>query len=1127
MAHRILLAVVGVTSLAAANVLAADMTFAPLPLEHPVTSMAISEDHELLFVAHEAQNQIVVWSVDDSKVVERIACPSPRYMLCRDDKLFVACYGRGAIRLFSHRDGWKPLDEINAGVRPVDYISAPAGKNFANVLLAVGGEEHRRAVHVVDMKANTAKRINKHSSPGFATYSHGGDLVVEHVRHKATFLPVDNYLLEASRLKARTFSPTGQPMYQVRDIPWWFGTNDCVKGQMGHSHVTRLGLAVIPDQTESRCYVVESNEIAVCKLDTALTEIARFSAEYPKAFTDRYSTDRELLLRERKVRWRTVTETDQGLQALIPVAVTKQGKTTIFLTDPDAAAVYSAVVKLPAATDRPVPSEAIAESEHQLRPVPTEHLVTDIAVTPDNRQLLVLCEEADKIMVLDMPTDKQVAEFETASPSFAICRGERTYVANGKQTQISIFDSGSWERQSVISLPADPGARVIYLSAPGGEYFDDKLIATVVQSDVDRHLYTIFAVDLKTGKSNKLRERVDLGEPRVDFRGESVLEWNDYVYDLYWHDRMGDHPQRPGENIRVLRYRPSGGNATEDRYQIADHIYWFDQQYVFAGFPPMKIWPMKGELAWLAPDRTRNLVYRIGKQELTVHALDDRFTHLVQYPLETDGPPPNLLRSTYPIAATHGEQFVIYMVNQQRTLLAYRARTPDKDEKLEAPPGKLTGANKAVAIIHQSYRSPPLAGSEAGAEYLLMKGPEGSRITQEDVIEWTPTVEQLGMHQFKIKAKLEDKVAFLRFDIEVIDADPNAAVAETLSAGRALGKHYVLHPNYEILPALNGNTLLLFEGSQIRVLDAEGLTELRTLKLPHNYRHLRERDHCFVAVGSHFVDLIDKATFMVQKRIELDCYQTRDLAIDPSKPICYVATEKNNPDLRDEWLRQRPIVMVDERRGRVQETGVYGTSLAMDPRGSTLHALVHGKNDSDDGNFMDVGPNASVLGSPHPEMLVSYKASGRLRAVSARPAGLRGVMRLALSPDGNNLACVSTNGYRGADGFSDEFRLGQFIANFPSSDVAKTKAIYDLKEGQQTDMAYHPTRDIVAAATSSEIHLFETDTGKPLEGLIDVGRHNLTDIKRLWFSVSGRHLLVDHVDEDRRRVLVALNVADP
>src|SRR5262245_7589991 len=70
-------------------------TFEAKPTTNPVSTMVVAEDGELFATAHEKYNQVSIWDVKTAKVINTLECESPRALLWRGNKLFVANGGKG------------------------------------------------------------------------------------------------------------------------------------------------------------------------------------------------------------------------------------------------------------------------------------------------------------------------------------------------------------------------------------------------------------------------------------------------------------------------------------------------------------------------------------------------------------------------------------------------------------------------------------------------------------------------------------------------------------------------------------------------------------------------------------------------------------------------------------------------------------------------------------------------------------------------------------------------------------------------------------------------------------------------------------------------------------------------
>ena len=147
--------------LAGSAVRAADpMQIVLLPLNQPATGLAVTEDGKHLIVSHEAENLLTIWDVVAGKVEGAIACPSPRFVICRGDKVYIASHGKGKIEILNISD-WNVENEVLVGQSEVDYLSAPMGKTFKDEIVAachVNRSETNN--YIVDVKNDSHRKVS-------------------------------------------------------------------------------------------------------------------------------------------------------------------------------------------------------------------------------------------------------------------------------------------------------------------------------------------------------------------------------------------------------------------------------------------------------------------------------------------------------------------------------------------------------------------------------------------------------------------------------------------------------------------------------------------------------------------------------------------------------------------------------------------------------------------------------------------------------------------------------------------------------------------------------------------------------------------------------------------------------
>ena len=117
----------------------------PMKLEETerVTGMSLSENGRHLLVSHEKANKISVIDVKTCRPVASVTIPSPRLILCRGGKVYVASSEGGGITVVDPV-GWKAVGMLRTGDRKVlwmDTLAREFDGKIALVLAPGGGAE--------------------------------------------------------------------------------------------------------------------------------------------------------------------------------------------------------------------------------------------------------------------------------------------------------------------------------------------------------------------------------------------------------------------------------------------------------------------------------------------------------------------------------------------------------------------------------------------------------------------------------------------------------------------------------------------------------------------------------------------------------------------------------------------------------------------------------------------------------------------------------------------------------------------------------------------------------------------------------------------------------------------------
>lgn len=405
-----------------------------------------------------------------------------------------------------------------------------------------------------------------------------------------------------------------------------------------------------------------------------------------------------------------------------------------------------------------------------------------------------------------------------------------------------------------------------------------------------------------------------------------------------------------------------------------------------------------------------------------------------------------------------------------------------------------------------------------GAEYAIDKAPRGLTLSAAGQLAWTPTREQLGRHELRIKVTKNKQTLVIPGEIEVVSAADAAAVKGDLSKVAGLYRLDIANEKFALVSGLAAKSMLLLDGDSLRRLDPDGITVRETIKLPAKYTLIGERADYFVAMSDEkqALDILDKKTLAVKKSIQMIYRNRHDLALHPFKPLCYVTVEAGKEDIRDS------ILIVDEISGDVLEPQNFvGRWVKISPDGRLLYAGY--KDIYQKGDRLLVNPDRIHIipeyGSIDQLYIYDITAPRPRRAGFKDQVGANG-SGLSLSPDGKRLSYQSFTGYP---------LYSKNIPAFDPMNLDKRPVTYSTKEvnGDCRNLDFHPFLEIAAAPSQDGVICFNRETGEALPKLADLTSPPLGEVKakRVFFSADGRNVLIE-VDDGADRSLrkVRLNL---
>jgi hypothetical protein len=396
------------------------------------------------------------------------------------------------------------------------------------------------------------------------------------------------------------------------------------------------------------------------------------------------------------------------------------------------------------------------------------------------------------------------------------------------------------------------------------------------------------------------------------------------------------------------------------------------------------------------------------------------------------------------------------LVAPQNQMLEIRGNRPAALDKLVQPPA-FAGEGKLIAH-----------NLAAPGKYELVSGPTGLTLSSTGQIAWTPGADQIGPNECKYKITLEDMTFTNSFSVEVIEkqiAQDKTAdqLAASMQIDLASAASYAIGNSRKSALVHLGDTLL--------ITAADGITIDKTVKFEKSYMQVAERPDYYIGLSKDpkTLDIIDKTTLKVVRKVKLTYNSVLQFAIHPTLPATYVTVQEAARD-----GIQYHVVIVDENNGDVREPeNVLGTYVLIDPAGRFLctgYKDIFQKGTrywtNGDGRIWDTPEygNIDVL------LIYSLNAEGRVTTLRAQKenAGGNGY-GIRLSPDGKRITYLSHVGYP------------QFTKNIPAwdtSDFEKKPVSYEMKgKGEPFKMNYHPQLPLVVVPVKNNVIFFGRDDG--------------------------------------------------
>ncbi|QDT22063.1 SUMF1/EgtB/PvdO family nonheme iron enzyme [Gimesia chilikensis] len=793
--------------------------------------------------------------------------------------------------------------------------------------------------------------------------------------------------------------------------------------------------------------------------------------------------------------------------------------------------------ELAEAPQNPAPVEPQPATQNFDRPVirfgrlATPEPVTSFTVSEDNKFLICSHQGANQVSIWDAQTLLPIKILSTPSPRSVLSRGPLLMVANDGKGTVSVFSSkDQWAQTNQLDVEKP---HIVYLSAPQGRHFQNEILVTChgegpKASYSDCHVYHL---DLKTDKDRHLMKAA---LATCSFDGKYVITQGSFnlspsggISAFAWEDFVSDRPAQP-------IYKGGAKSQTPYVYQVYPGSFWIGNNVIFGGVPLVSVRSKLDNL--VIADRNRKLLYALTPHEVKVYPVsavieevEDRkaefplqeFSHVYHRHNRISG---YLL--DHPIAFTENELTHLFALDMGKNQLLV-ATTPAfdiPDDALaprlvtEAPSAGNPGSGKSDAPTKQAVPNPLkfpafLAEGESfthtlpeqpETKYELLNAPTGVKLNPQNEVTWKPGSRQVGKHELKFKVTQGDKVTFARVEVEVVSRD----LIEMLGGLDKLKDfpRFDLDPEpAKLIPAPDYQSFLVLQGKKVHRMTGDGIKDVKTFDLPERYEFIAERDDTFLALdqGRFQLDVIDQRGGRIKKSIPLDRAGVRvleitDLAVHPKYNISYVAIKTGI-----EVPRYRVLVVNESTSRVVAPDELLGTWVCVDASGKMLYT---GYRDIyRNGTKFHINPGWRLLEVPqygNLDFLISFKLRRGVPSIYQYidNAGGNG-NGIRLSADGKRITYLSNGGFPS---------LSRNLAGWNAKQLKQNPVAYETKgRGVCTQIAFHPTLDLVAVPGGNSAVFFNRETGEVIEDKLLLLNQGLGDVKvaDLTFSPDGKSLI--------------------
>jgi len=653
--------------------------FEYLNLQHPISAVEATSDASSIAIAQEQNNLITIFPIGKTESIKNLKCDSPKSLLSRNGKLYVANFGCSTITVYSEVS-WKKLSQIFLGNKYPYYLSAPSGTHFRGKIIASCGEFGKREFFEIDTRSGQARRIPDKPTMFIASVSSNGLHVVS--QQELTIFPCGKvqsfaYSDFLKRMKYGSWGASAPTpiIKQFVSSGLWCSRDALYSGMPPKRLIDTAFDAVIPNTSTQSFYSLVGDRLELRQYASPLQVDASWLLRQLPSPTLGV-IKQSAFIKKKRGRFKLKIAN----AAIHHFACDSNGFSHLYFFDEKTCRMMTCTLKSP--------KRKATMFEGVLKPIPLKTLsplnigyqATSTEMSEDGRFLFIADKNEDIITVWNVISQKIQTHIKTKAPTIMLSRGDKLYVSNDINGVITEFSRNmNWKPTNEFLLNAE---RVRCISAPSGAYFKNKIIASCGHGEKGA---LFIELDVSKDKTKTIRNARRSAPTIVffNFRGDMLVAMRCSGYSWNF-STTTTSDFRKNKNPSWI---PCHGAYMR---QFSKKQYWFSRKLLFFGTPARLI---KSSSLTISPDvNNPRIFYTLNANGVQALSLSSTETQLAAWRLDAPAvfkKKPSIYQRRslddwmrgFSLSATHGDNIYMFFLGDDHRIYSGLFPKPASYEK--------------------------------------------------------------------------------------------------------------------------------------------------------------------------------------------------------------------------------------------------------------------------------------------------------------------------------------------------------------------------------------------------------------------------------------------------------------